>query len=252
MNIRILSDLHLECYRSTDGCGVGNDIHCDAVVLAGDIHNGLAGIEWAARTFNQPIIYVLGNHEFYGHDVRTFLPRARECAHDLGVHLLEKGEAHIGGVRFLGCTLWTGFEAGPLGPVHATRIAHPSAADFSEIRECGRLVPPSRMIEWHQSSLSWLASELNAESPAVVVTHFAPTRRVLDPRFGVGDELTPYFYNDLEQHMGTAAPLWIYGHSHYSTAKTIETDAGRTRVVSNQFGYPDENTGFDAGFLVTV
>ena len=35
------------------------------VVLAGDIANGAAGIEWAKRTFSGPVIYLAGNHEYY-------------------------------------------------------------------------------------------------------------------------------------------------------------------------------------------
>lgn len=252
MRIRILSDLHLECYEDPDACGIVDDIGCDVVVLAGDINNGLTGIEWAARTFREPVIYVLGNHEYYDHDAATLLPQARECAAALGVHLLERDEVRISDTRFLGCTLWTGFDAGPLGWLHATRIAHPIVADFSEIRNGGRLVSPSQMIEWYEHSLAWLTSRLDAAAPAVVVTHFAPTRAVINPRFGAGDEMTPYFHNDLDYLMGRAAPLWIYGHNHYSADETVETGTGRTRVVSNQLGYPDEDGPFQVDWVVSV
>ncbi len=37
-----------------------------AVVLAGDIGEGLVGVEWARQQFqNDEIVYVAGNHEFY-------------------------------------------------------------------------------------------------------------------------------------------------------------------------------------------
>lgn len=252
MRIRVLSDLHLEFYETPDACGIQDDVACDAVVLAGDIHNDTIGIEWAARTFGAPVIYVMGNHEYYAHDAAALLPRARVCAADLGVHLLERDEILIGGTRFLGCTLWTGFDAGPVDWIHATRIAHPVVADFSEIRNNGRLLSPSQMIGWYEYSLAWLKHKLDANAPAVVVTHFAPTRAVVNPRFGAGDELTPYFHNNLDSLMGNAAPLWIYGHNHYSADKTVETRTGRTRVVSNQLGYPDESTTFEADCIVSV
>ncbi|MBK7686594.1 MAG: metallophosphoesterase [Rhodocyclaceae bacterium] len=39
----------------------------DAVVLAGDIHSHTHTIPWASKTFpDKDIIYVSGNHEFYG------------------------------------------------------------------------------------------------------------------------------------------------------------------------------------------
>jgi predicted phosphodiesterase len=62
LRIHLLSDLHLEFatmrYQSPE---------CDVVVLAGDIATGVAGVMWAAETFKGvPVVYVAGNHEFYG------------------------------------------------------------------------------------------------------------------------------------------------------------------------------------------
>lgn len=37
----------------------------DVVILAGDIDVVDKGVLWAAKTFNQPVIYVPGNHELY-------------------------------------------------------------------------------------------------------------------------------------------------------------------------------------------
>jgi Calcineurin-like phosphoesterase. len=252
MKLRILSDLHLECFAEPEDCGIRDDIGCDAVVLAGDIHNGTIGIEWAARTFSEPVIYVMGNHEYYHHDAAELLARARECAADLGVHLLERDEVRIKGTRFLGCTLWTGFDAGPIGWTHAARIAHSIVADFSEMRNGERLVSPSQMVEWYEYSLGWLTRRLNAKDPAVVITHFVPSLAVTNPLFGAGDELTPYFHCDLEHLMGAAVPLWIYGHNHYSANETIRTSRGATQVFSNQLGYPDEHGPFQIDRVVIV
>jgi len=42
----------------------------DLVAGAGDIGVGVEGMRWAARHFPvRPVIYVPGNHEFYGHDI---------------------------------------------------------------------------------------------------------------------------------------------------------------------------------------
>ena len=58
MRIRVLSDLHLEDAPFDPPAAAA-----DVVVLAGDIHNGAAGVEWAKRTFSQPVVFVAGNHE---------------------------------------------------------------------------------------------------------------------------------------------------------------------------------------------
>jgi predicted phosphodiesterase len=62
MKIRILSDLHLEFRHWTPP-----EADADVIVLAGDIHVGIHGVEWARRSFPlNPVVYVPGNHEFYG------------------------------------------------------------------------------------------------------------------------------------------------------------------------------------------
>src|SRR6267142_1623560 len=53
LRIRIYSDLHLEFAPFVPPA---ND--ADVIVLAGDIANGAAGIEWARETFGGPVIYL--------------------------------------------------------------------------------------------------------------------------------------------------------------------------------------------------
>ncbi len=44
--------------------------NADVVVLAGDIHLGPKGCEWARKQFpDKPVIYVPGNHEYYKHSL---------------------------------------------------------------------------------------------------------------------------------------------------------------------------------------
>src|SRR5258706_3580816 len=60
LRIRIYSDLHLEFAPFLPPA---ND--ADVIVLAGDIGNGAAGIEWARENFQGPRIYLAGNHQDY-------------------------------------------------------------------------------------------------------------------------------------------------------------------------------------------
>ena len=60
MKLNILSDLHLG-FASMEH--PHND--ADVVVLAGDIARPQVAIEWA-RSLDKPVLYVPGNHEFYG------------------------------------------------------------------------------------------------------------------------------------------------------------------------------------------
>ena len=61
MRIRVFSDLHLEVSP-----WIPREVNADVIVMAGDIHTKERGIEWALSEFkNRPILYVLGNHEYY-------------------------------------------------------------------------------------------------------------------------------------------------------------------------------------------
>src|SRR5712691_9419481 len=108
MKIHILSDLHLEFSEQHPPLELP-DTGADVVVLAGDIDNGTCAIDWAEETFpHKTVLYVPGNHEYYGAQLpdaaRVLRARAAESPN---VHLLDNDELVIDGVRFLGTTLWT-------------------------------------------------------------------------------------------------------------------------------------------------
>lgn len=65
MKIQVLSDLHTEF-----GDLFVPETNADVVVFAGDIGVGIDGLKWIeSQEIDKPIIYVLGNHEFYNHDI---------------------------------------------------------------------------------------------------------------------------------------------------------------------------------------
>ena len=101
MKLHLLSDLHVEFAPFTPPA-----TDADVVVLAGDIHEGTAGLTWARAAFpHQQIVYVAGNHEYYRHTWRFLPEQMRAAARALGIHFLEDEVAVLGGVRFLGATL---------------------------------------------------------------------------------------------------------------------------------------------------
>jgi Icc-related predicted phosphoesterase len=64
------------------------------------------------------------------------------------------------------------------------------------------------------------------------------------------DPLNPAFGSNLDRTINASgAVLWVHGHIHYATDYVI----GRTRVVNNPRGYPNEPlTGFDPGLVIEV
>lgn len=261
MKLLILSDLHLEFAPFSVGQQVLEE--ADVVVLAGDIHIGVRGVTWARAAFgDKPIIYVAGNHEFYGGHWTKTLETLKRVGRDNGVHVLENDSAVIDGVRFLGCTLWTDFEVDGserrdesmanaeryLADYKAIRAGEPSATPKGGRRQ---LLRAPQTLTRHQESRAWLQRELGQRAPAttVVVTHHAPHHLSVSPRF-VGHSLNPAFVSKLPSRLLTRAGLWIHGHTHSSAYYFIHHARGATRVVCNPRGYPgidgaSENKDFD-------
>ena len=244
MRIRIFSDLHLEHEPFAPPAA-----DADVVVLAGDIHNGTAGIEWAKLAFRCRAIYLAGNHEYYEGDFDAIQGAMQGAARSGAVELLDCSEAILDGVRFLGCTLWTDYSLAPQGErpavIEASRSLNP---DFKLIRRGARLFAPEDAIELCTRHRRWLSDKL-AEPFAgktVVVTHFAPHPRSIAPAYAT-HPANAGFVLDLTDLMGHAA-LWIHGHTH---AFFDYTERG-TRVVCNPRGYPKEATGFRPDLTVQI
>lgn len=239
MKIALFSDLHLEF-----GPWQPPDLDADVVILAGDIHKGSLGLDWAAHAFwnngcPPEIIYVAGNHEFYGASL-GLLDQLRAEARAFGIHFLEKDSVEIGDIRFLGCTLWSQFDLRGSGTEHASMRAALAINDFGLITtDSGELLTPRAMRQMNLDTGEWLDAELAKpfDGKTVIVSHFAPHRGCISPQFQ-GSDLSPYFVTDMSSLMAKhRIDLWAYGHTHTNADFVAENGC---RVLSNQRGYPGE------------
>jgi len=234
MKIRIHSDLHLEFFNWSPPAA-----DADVVVLAGDIHVGVQGLTWARERFPRtPVIYVPGNHEFYGARLPDVLQALRTEARSLGIHLLDGDEVVLGSTRFLGATLWTDFALYGAEPAQLERAmvnARCGMYDFRVIRYThDEPFRPEHAREIHSAQVAWLRQKLQEPftGTTVVVTHHLPHRRSIHPRWD-GDPLNPGFVSDLAHLVREPVALWIHGHTHES-CDYVEHG---TRVVCNPRGY---------------
>jgi predicted phosphodiesterase len=250
MKLQILSDLHL-------GVAGMEPEHTDAdvIVLAGDITRPAGACEWAQQ-LARPVVYVAGNHEFYGGEVqRTFDELRTRCAGS-NVHFLEQDGITIDGVRFLGTTLWSDFLLYGEGELRGQAVAESLrlVGDFKRITVGTRLFTPDDCARLFDEASAWLDAKLDEPfaGVTVVVTHFAPSPKSVHARFE-GSLLNPCFVSDAERLMGSErVKLWIHGHTHDSFDYTVHG----TRVICNPRGYAKhgvvENAAFDPRFVLTV
>jgi Icc-related predicted phosphoesterase len=254
MKLQVMSDLHLTVAPfeppSTDA---------DVVVLAGDIARPEQAIAFA-RGLGKPVVYVAGNHEFYGGSLTGTLARLKALAQGSRVHVLEREAVVIDGVRFLGTTLWTdfgGFER-ESEREEAIALATRLVRDFSRIRldDAGLdLFTPQIGADVFRRSAAWLDAMLAQpfDGPTVVVTHHAPCLRSINPKFA-DSPLNPCFVSDAEHLIvGGRAVLWIHGHMHDRSDYVVD---GGTRVLCNPRGYcvrgVNENAVFDPACVVAI
>lgn len=267
--LHILSDLHLESGRWPRAVDV-NAINADVTVLAGDIGIGLQGLDWALK-IQRPVVYVMGNHEFYGQRTMASLWRqARRKVAGTHITLLENELTEILGVRFLGATLWTDFNLFGVARradalAQSRQLINDYRAIFVSRRgrqqhgsdgfavRSGNLLTPQLSTELHAASLQFLSLALSecAEvetGPIVAVTHHAPSQQSLAPR-----DLPPPWYAAYASHLDALVArtdLWIHGHAHRASDYRI----GRARVVCNPRGHVDCEVvpGFDPVLVVEL
>lgn len=243
MKIQLISDIHAELYPYQPEV-----LPADLVVLAGDIHSDGRAIEWAAEHFGVPVLFVAGNHDYYGGHLDKTLAKMRAAAAGSGgkVTLLERDTIEIAGVRFIGATAWTDFS------LHGQRVfsavdAEQRMTDYQAIRATSRhrKIKPADLIKLNDETRFWLRRELAKPhaGKTVVITHHAPTpRSIPEWRRKCQDELNPAYANDWTGEdfwRPECVQLWLHGHIH----ECVDYVEKGVRVVSNCRGYGDKFGG---------
>jgi hypothetical protein len=258
MKLQLLSDLHLETEVFDPQPAPGAEL----LVLAGDIDSSWAAFERFAH-WPVPVLFVAGNHEFDGRELDAAWPGLRATARRLGWTLLEREctvltDRQGRRVRFVGTIRWSDFN---LFGASRQESAMRAAAYFMKLMQStrrGQAFDAAGVREEALACRAWLADELRQPAQGrwdktVVVTHFAPSLRSADLRYG-SQPGTASFCNaddDLLAH----ADLWLHGHLHCRHDYLVERAHGPpTRVVCQARGLQSkgEAEGYDACKLIEV
>lgn len=238
MKIQIISDIHLEF-----GIREFDFSKADLLILAGDVSIGMAGFTWISERMKSiPVLYVLGNHEYYKNSYPKLLHKIKKAAGGTHIHVLENDSVCFGDISFHGCTLWTNFEL----------FGDPRVAGF----ECQQKMNDYQLIRRdpsyarlrsidthliHNESIKWLEKSLSESKSKIniVVTHHAPSIKSVKEKYK-DDLISAAYASNLEDFILRTQPnLWIHGHIHEASDYYI----GKTRVICNPKGYPGENAG---------
>jgi len=245
VKIRLFSDLHLE-FSGNKFKHIWTPSEEDkeiTLILAGDIGVGLSArlfVETLCQSFKH-VLFVCGNHEFYGNDMTDIRKRWREVEEGIpNFHFLDNEWRILDGVRFLGGTMWTSFNE---RDYMAVATAHRSMNDFRTITRDNQSINPDTIIEEHDKFMTFLLEKFDEEfdGTTVVVTHHSPGNV---ERSGYGKSTLNYaYFAELENLVGhhNKAKLWVHGHTHKSADYLIN----ETRVVCNPYGYHEYETNGD-------
>ncbi|HCL85323.1 MAG TPA: metallophosphoesterase [Comamonadaceae bacterium] len=281
MNIQLLSDLHLETqpqFAASPAQGA------DVLVLAGDVGSYQRGSRLDDDDFGlarfsplpqyggwpTPVLFVPGNHEYDLLDFDATHERLRSTCERLGLIWLERESLVLDGVRFVGTTLWSDFDAIadaqglPEGPARAQQRTKAFRAANYYLEKAGgtRHGQPFLAASVREQGLAcqaWLRQALAQPfaGPTVVVTHFAPSLRSGDPRYGLSPG-TAGFCNALDELL-PGADLWLHGHLHapsdyVASGTRADGTPWRCRVVANPLGYrgKGEQRTFQPHCVLTV
>ena len=260
MKIQLLSDLHLEAHPHwlpTPSPGA------NVLVLAGDVGSYQKGSQLTDSDYGlarfsplqgwpTPVFFVPGNHEYDAQDFDAAHSRLRETCERLGLIWLERETRVMNGVRWIGTTLWSDFDAlapSVSGPASANALAQQLKARDKAFRAANFYL---RKAETTRHGEPWLAQGVRDQAlicqdwlraaldepfagPTVVITHFAPSLMSADPRYGLTPG-TAGFCNALDDLL-PQAQLWLHGHLH---APSHYVHRG-CRVVANPLGYARKN-----------
>lgn len=252
-----LSDLHLEAQAFETTLPKG-----DVLIIAGDLCHArcldperrdrysaeqrtrvLRFVDRALASFPH-VLLIAGNHEHYDGVFQDTCGLLRR--HLPGVTLLDDDAVTIGGVRFFGSTLWTDFDGRSEAAMNAVRrrMGEFFFVKTREGQDTGPLAKfrPEDALRAHEAAWDALLDEVRTgeDRQTVVITHHAPSRQGLNPKFA-GNGLDAAYASDLDhaiQCLETIA-VWVHGHTHVARSYRI----GRTAVRTNALGFAAKGQG---------
>lgn len=210
----------------------------DVLIVAGNAGHGSAErtavaalADWAGPA---TVLYVPGPMECHGLPMAQAVARLRQDAQRTRVKIVHRRAITVGGIRFLGATLWPSFDL--FGAAHRARLQAQAEAGWADflmlLGPTGRPVSAAQLREEYQRDLAWLQRQMamDPQVPKVLITHFLPAARSLPAGGEAWHEALKA--NPCEGLVKQAA-VAVHGHVHATLDYRLDAPLNRGRVLAN-------------------
>jgi hypothetical protein len=250
MRIQFCSDLHLEFNPPVEFPELLEPI-APVLALLGDIGDPesqqlMSFLDWCCRHWSQ-VLYVPGNHEFWRVKPGTTktiqsviqIFRDFEKNHKNFKFCWRQKLYSEDGIIILATPLWSRPAEGVI----------PHELEHAWV-DRDRSFDAKTLNTLHEADLKWLQYELKSSSNemVVVLTHYAPSLMLIDPRMVKHPDETLYA-SDLDTLLRPPIVAWACGHIHQSIQwlrdwEEATGESGQILITTNPYGYKHENPSY--------
>lgn len=231
----ILSDLHAEW-----GGNVKVPILPDVefLILAGDIDSFKKPLEFIKQyTPYYKVLYVLGNHEFYGHSLKEVRDFWKGVTLE-NFYFLDNQSVVLNDIEFIGATLWTNFDNNNF---HVKYNAAREIKDYQKIIKDDQsdYISSEDIYAEFEKSVEFIqqATQQSTAGKKVLITHHAPSLMSVNEKYKQNPKhfaMNYYYASNLDNFIFySGLDVCIHGHMHDSS----DYQLGSTRIVCNPVGY---------------
>jgi predicted phosphodiesterase len=248
MKIQVASDLHLDINRTipslTFPLSIPENAKAVVLILAGDFGTK-EHLKFAVHFYSlyfKAVIFVLGNHEFYGDDfltvkdsIRTFVSQHKD------IYFLDNESIEIEDTVFYGSIGWA--------PAKKIPSISKYVNDFRYIKNFSTSIcqkEHEKAVDWVETSLT---SHKDGSKKSVLITHFGFSEGSIAEKYK-GDPITPYFINPILDNFSVLPDVYVHGHTHEGSHYMLRN---KTEVICNPFGYRNEHGGrFNPALIIDL
>lgn len=243
---KLMSDLHLEFYDrkryvlADQPMFFPEELPYDnetVLLLAGDIHIGTNAQPWLEIMCERykAVVYILGNHEFYKHELYKVKKQWAEMPMPDNFYFLDDGVAYIDDVRIIGGTMWT-----QVKDPHARWRGQSGMNDYRLIKVnepagIWRKLNVGDTDRLNRRTEFFIQEELldNWEGKTIVMTHHLPHPLCVAEQFK-GHMLNEFYLHDCDHLIREHdIDVWCHGHTH----DNVDVEVHGTRILCNPRGY---------------